>query len=71
MAAPNSNPPSGLGAFFQELEQLFHENVPDNLHDLPHRIFDSLDKLTGEVCECQNMFLEYSVLTCQPFQTKQ
>ncbi|KAJ9102277.1 hypothetical protein QFC19_004825 [Naganishia cerealis] len=50
MASNNDyNAPSGIAALFQELEQLFHDNVPENLHDLPHRIFDSIDKLTGEV----------------------
>lgn len=52
----NSNPTSGLGAFFQELEQMFHDTVPENLQDLPSRIFDSLDKLTGEVCESGNEY---------------
>jgi hypothetical protein len=51
MSTPNSSPASGLGAFFQELEQMFHDTVPENLQDLPSRIFESLDKLTGEVCE--------------------
>ncbi|KAJ9109141.1 hypothetical protein QFC21_000469 [Naganishia friedmannii] len=68
MASNNSNTPTGLSALFQDLEQLFHDNVPENLHDLPHRILDTIDKLTGEVYEAVNAFGPPSIsLPLPPF----
>jgi hypothetical protein len=42
------NIPSGISSVIREL---YEDTVPPNLHDLPHRMLDSVDKLMGEICE--------------------
>ncbi|KAJ9125444.1 hypothetical protein QFC22_000405 [Naganishia vaughanmartiniae] len=45
------NIPTGIS---NVIKNLYCDNVPPNLHDLPHRMLDSVDKLMGEIYEAVN-----------------
>lgn len=38
-------------SFLDQLEDWLEAQIPNNLHDLPSKMFDTVEKLTNDLCE--------------------
>lgn len=38
-------------SFLDQLEDWLEAQIPNNLHDLPSKMFDTVEKLTNDICE--------------------
>ncbi|WVQ72609.1 hypothetical protein IAR50_002167 [Cryptococcus sp. DSM 104548] len=42
-------------SFLDQLEDWLETQVPNNLHDLPHKMYDTVEKMTGELLDSLNI----------------
>jgi hypothetical protein len=46
----SQDPSSSLADLLAEFERFFDDQIPKNLQDLPYKLMDSLQNVTGEIC---------------------
>jgi hypothetical protein len=59
---------ASLQDIYDEFERFFNEQLPPNLHDLPFRLLESVERIGNELCELTRMAMVDDVTDSSSFQ---